>query len=222
VGSDERLQHYVDLANRTEINAYVVDIKDDDGYVGYESNIPAVREIGAWKSKYNVDKVLKTFHDNNIHVIGRLVCFKDPVLSSKKPELAVKSVNGGSWRDNHNLTWLDPYNKDSWPYLIEIAKEAVEKGFDEIQFDYIRFPNDGSKKSMSFNTGGKEKHEIINEFLAYAREQLPGVVLSADVFGIILESPADTEDIGQYLEKIVKDVDIFRRWSIRPTMPLDR
>jgi len=99
VGSDERLQHYVDLANRTEINAYVVDIKDDDGYVGYESNIPAVREIGAWKSKYNVDKVLKTFHDNNIHVIGRLVCFKDPVLSSKKPELAVKSVNGGSWRD---------------------------------------------------------------------------------------------------------------------------
>jgi len=76
-----------------------------------------------------------------------------------------------------------PYNKDSWPYLIEIAKEAVEKGFDEIQFDYIRFPNDGSKKSMSFNTGGKEKHEIINEFLAYAREQLPGVVLSADVFG---------------------------------------
>lgn len=207
VGSDERLQHYVDLANRTEINAYVVDIKDDDGYVGYESNIPAVREIGAWKSKYNVDKVLKTFHDNNIHVIGRLVCFKDPVLSSKKPELAVKSVNGGSWRDNHNLTWLDPYNKDSWPYLIEIAKEAVEKGFDEIQFDYIRFPNDGNKKSMSFNTGGKEKHEIINEFLAYAREQLPGVVLSADVFGIILESPADTEDIGQYLEKIVKDVD---------------
>lgn len=207
VGSDERVQHYVNLANSTEINAYVVDIKDDDGYVGYESNVPAVREIGAWKTKYNADKVLKTFHDNNIHVIGRLVCFKDPVLSSKKPELAVKSVNGGSWRDNHNLTWLDPYNKDSWPYLIEIAKEAVEKGFDEIQFDYIRFPNDGSKKSMNFNTGGKEKYEVINEFLAYAREQLPGVVLSADVFGIILESPADTEDIGQYLEKIVKDVD---------------
>ncbi|HOM03050.1 MAG TPA: putative glycoside hydrolase [Acetivibrio sp.] len=207
VGSDDRVQHYIDLANSTEINAYVVDIKDDDGYVGYESNIPAVREIGGWKSKYNADKVLKAFHDNNIHVIGRLVCFKDPVLSSKKPELAVKSVNGGSWRDNHNLTWLDPYNKDSWPYLIEIAKEAVEKGFDEIQFDYIRFPNDGSKKSMAFNTGGKEKYEVINEFLAYAREQLPGVVLSADVFGIILESPADTEDIGQYLETIVKDVD---------------
>ncbi|HHV29485.1 MAG TPA: putative glycoside hydrolase [Clostridium sp.] len=207
VGSDDRVQHYVDLAKNTEINAYVVDIKDDDGYVGYESNVPAVRELGAWMNKYNADKVLKAFHDNDIHVIGRLVCFKDPILSSKKPELAVKSVNGGSWRDNHNLTWLDPYNKDSWPYLIEIAKEAVEKGFDEIQFDYIRFPNDGSKKSMSFNTGGKEKYEAINEFLAYAREQMPGVVLSADVFGIILESPADTEDIGQYLETVVKDVD---------------
>lgn len=207
VGSDDRVQHYVDLANNTEINAYVVDIKDDDGYVGYESNVPDVKELGAWQNKYDADKVLKAFHDNDIHVIGRLVCFKDPVLSSKKPELAVKNANGGSWRDNHNLTWLDPYNKDSWPYLLEIAKEAVEKGFDEIQFDYIRFPNDGSKKAMSFKSDGMEKYKAINEFLAYAREQLPGIVLSADVFGIILESPADTEDIGQYLETIGKDVD---------------
>ncbi|NLP15104.1 MAG: putative glycoside hydrolase [Clostridium sp.] len=206
VGGDDRLNHYVELAKNTEINSYVVDIKDDDGYVGYESNVPAVREIGAWMNKYNVDKVLKAFHDNDIHVIGRLVCFKDPMLSSKKPELAVKNVNGGLWKDNHNLTWLDPYNKDSWPYLIDIAREAVEKGFDEIQFDYIRFPNDGSKKSMNFNSNGKEKYEAINEFLAYARQELPGVVLSADVFGIILESPADTEDIGQYLEYVGKDV----------------
>ena len=109
-------------------------------------------------------------------------------------------------KDNHNLTWLDPYNKDSWPYLIEIAREAVEKGFDEIQFDYVRFPNDGSKKSMSYNSNGKAKYEAINEFLAYARQELPGVVLSADVFGIILESPADTEDIGQYLEYVGKDI----------------
>jgi hypothetical protein len=206
VGGDDRLNHYVELAKNTEINSYVVDIKDDDGYVGYESNVPAVREIGAWMNKYNVDKVIKAFHDNDIHVIGRLVCFKDPKLSSKKPELAVKNVNGGLWKDNHNLTWLDPYNKDSWPYLIDIAREAVEKGFDEIQFDYIRFPNDGSKKSMNFNSNGKEKYEAINEFLTYARQELPGVVLTADVFGIILESPADNEDIGQYLELIGKDV----------------
>jgi hypothetical protein len=207
VGSEKNVNHYIELAKRTEINSYVIDIKDDDGYVGYESNLPAVREIGAWKKKYDVDKVLKAFHDNNIHIIGRVVCFKDPVLSSKRADLAVKNINGGLWRDNHKLTWLNPYNRGSWPYLIDIAKEAVNKGFDEIQFDYIRFPNDGNKKAMDFGNPGMEKYEAINEFLAYARKELPGVVLSADVFGIICESPADTEDIGQYLELIGKDVE---------------
>lgn len=207
VGSDDRVKHYVELAKNTEINSYVIDIKDDDGYVGYESNVPAVREMKAWKKKYDVDKVIKEFHDNDIHIVGRLVCFKDPVLSSKKPELAVKNVNGGIWRDNHKLSWLDPYNRDSWPYIIEIAKEAVSKGFDEIQFDYIRFPNDGNKKAMSFTKSDLKKYEVINEFISYARKELPDAVLSADVFGIILESPEDTEGIGQYLELVGKELD---------------
>lgn len=207
VGSDDRVKHYVELAKNTEINSYVIDIKDDDGYVGYESNVPTVREMKAWKKKYDVDKVIKEFHDNDIHIVGRLVCFKDPVLSSKKPELAVKNVNGGIWRDNHKLSWLDPYNRDSWPYIIEIAKEAVSKGFDEIQFDYIRFPNDGNKKAMSFTKSDLKKYEVINEFISYARKELPDAVLSADVFGIILESPEDTEGIGQYLELVGKELD---------------
>ncbi|NLC69616.1 MAG: putative glycoside hydrolase [Clostridiaceae bacterium] len=206
-GTASRLDFFVNLANKTEINSYVLDIKDDDGYVGYESGIPAVREINAWKHKYNADKVIKTLHDNNIYLIGRLVCFKDPVLSLKRADLAVKNKNGGLWRDNNVMTWLDPYNRDSWPYIIEIAKEAVQKGFDEIQFDYIRFPNDGDKSAMIFNSGGEEKYEAINEFLAYARRELPDVPISADVFGIICESPEDTEDIGQYLELIGKDIE---------------
>lgn len=207
VGSDSRVNHYIELAKTTEINSYVIDIKDDDGYVGYESKIPEVCEINAWKKKYNVDKVLKAFHDNGVYIIGRLVCFKDPVLSSKRPDLAVKNVNGGLWRDNNKKTWLNPYNKDSWPYLIEIAKEAVAKGFDEIQFDYVRFPSDGNKKAMDFGNQDLKKYEIINEFLAYAKKELPNVILSADVFGIICESPADTENIGQYLELIGKDIE---------------
>ncbi|MCX7746312.1 MAG: putative glycoside hydrolase [Clostridia bacterium] len=207
VGSMEKVQHFVDLAKSTEVNAYVVDIKDDDGYVGYESNVPMVREVKAWKKKYDVDRVIKAFHDNNIYLIGRVVCFKDPVLSSKKPQLAIKHSNGGLWRDNHGLTWLSPYNRDSWPYLVAIAKEGVEKGFDEIQFDYIRFANDGAKKAMNFGNQNLKKHEIINEFLAYAKKEMPGVKLSADVFGIICESPGDTEGIGQYLELVGKDID---------------
>ena len=207
VGSTAKVNHYIKLAKNTEINSYVIDIKDDDGYVGYESSIPEVREIGAWQKKYNADKVLKAFHDNGVHIIGRLVCFKDPILSSKKPQLGVQNTSGGLWKDNSKLSWLNPYNQESWPYLINIAKEAIEKGFDEIQFDYVRFPNDGSKKSMNLGYEDKKKYEAINEFLAYAKKELPGIRLSADVFGIICESPADTEGIGQYLELIGKDVD---------------
>ena len=206
-GTTNSLNRFVELANKTEINSYVVDIKDDDGLVGYESDLPAVKEINAWMKKYNVEKVIKAFHDNDIYVIGRLVCFKDPVLSSKRADLAVKNSSGGLWRDNNDLTWLDPYNRDSWPYLIDIAKEAVKKGFDEIQFDYIRFPNDGDKKAMNFNAEGITKYDLINEFISYAKKELPDIVLSADVFGIICESPEDTEDIGQYLELIGKDIE---------------
>lgn len=210
VGSSERVQHYVDLAKSTEINSYVVDIKDDDGYVGYESNVPAVKEAGAWKSKYNVDSVIKAFHDNDIHVIGRLVCFKDPVYSAKNTALAIKKTDGSIWKENlgggRYASWLNPYKEETWEYLISIAKEAVERGFDEIQFDYVRFPN-GINKVTDFSSYNKEKYQAINEFLAYAKKELPGVPISADVFGIICESPADTENIGQYLELIGKDID---------------
>ncbi len=206
VGGSKSVQHYIELANTTEINSYVVDIKDDDGFVGYESQVPEVQANGTWKKKYNPDTVLKAFHENDIHVIGRLVVFKDPLYSIKRPDLAIKSVKGGLWKDRNGLTWLNPYNKETWDYTISIAKEAVELGFDEIQFDYVRFDSD-SKKNMDFSGVEMEKHQAICEFLAYAKEQIPEVPISADVFGIILESPADTEGIGQYLEEIGKNID---------------
>jgi hypothetical protein len=207
VGITSRLNHFIDLTKKSIINSFVVDIKDDDGYVGYKSSVPAVKQYKAWESKYNVDKVIKALHKNNIHVIGRIVCFKDPILSSKRPDLAIKNVNGGLWRDRNGLTWLNPYNEDSWPYLINIAKEAVKKGFDEIQFDYVRFANDGDKRLMYFGTSKLKKYQVIDNFLAYAKKELSGVTVSADVFGIICESPADTEGIGQYLEHVGKDID---------------
>lgn len=207
VGIPENVDKFIDIAKDTEINSYVIDIKDDDGFVGYESQIPKVRELGTWKYKYDAKSVLKKFKDNGIHLIGRLVCFKDPQFSSKHPEWAVKMADGSLYREINGATWIDPYRREAWPYIIEIAKEAVELGFDEIQFDYVRFPNDGNKSAMRFNNDGSEKYEIINEFLAYAKKELPDVVLSADVFGIILESPEDVEDIGQYLELIGKDIE---------------
>ena len=209
MGNTSNIEHYVNLANKTEINAYVIDIKDDDGYVGYESSVPEVRNAKAWQNKYDVNKVIEELHNNNIYVIGRVVCFKDPVYSSKRPDLAVKNSGGGLWRDNKGLSWLNPYNKDSWSYLVNISKEAIEKGFDEIQFDYIRFANDGRTANMNFGEVTEKKYEIINDFLSYVKKEIPNTKISADVFGIICESQGDREGIGQYLELIGKDVDFI-------------
>lgn len=206
-GIPENVEKYIDIAKNTEINAYVIDIKDDDGYVGYESQVPEVRELGTWMYKYNAKDVLQELKDNDIHLIGRLVCFKDPQFSSKHPEWAVKMDDGSLYTERNGATWIDPYRREAWPYLVDIAKEALELGFDEIQFDYIRFPNDGRKSAMRFNKDGLEKHEIIGEFLSYVKEELPDAIISADVFGIILESPEDVEDIGQYLERIGMEID---------------
>jgi len=209
-GSAARLDHFIQLAKSTEINTYVIDIKDEDGLVSYESSVKSVRDIGAWTKKYDVGKVIAKLHENNIHVIGRIVCFNDPVLSSKIPEYAIKTKSGAAWlsknSDGKLVSWVNPYETGAWDYLIDIAKEGIEKGFDEIQFDYVRFPS-GKNISMYFGANPPAKYQAIDEFLGRARKAMPDAILSADVFGIICESPADSENIGQNLEMIGKDLD---------------
>ncbi len=201
-----RLKHYIELANTTEINSYVIDYKNDDGTVTVNSSVPAAKEVNAIDVRYDPEKVTKELHDNNIYAIARIVCFKDPIFSKGKPDTAIKNKNGGLYIHN-NVTWVNPHNKEAWQYNIDLAKEALAKGFDEVQFDYVRFP-DGKKSNMDFgNSGDKQMYEVINEFLAEARRQMPNAVLSADVFAIICETPGDNEGIGQYLEYIGKDMD---------------
>ena len=207
IGEPKVLKHFVNLANNTEINTYVIDVKEDDGYLSYPSSVKMVQDLKTSIKKYDPTLTIRALHKNNIRVIGRIVCFKDPVLPLKRPDLALKNKKGGVWKDKEGVAWLNPYNKDSWVYLVDIAKEAVKLGFDEIQFDYVRFTYNGDMSAVDFGDTKLEKYEAINGFLAYAREQLPKIILSADVFGIVCESPADNEGIGQYLELIGKDVD---------------
>jgi hypothetical protein len=202
----ERLKYYIDIANTTEINSYVIDVKNDYGTVCYDSQVPLAKEIGAVEKRYDVDKVIKELHDNNIYAIARIVCFKDPILAKNKPEMAIKNKSGGLYVHN-SMNWVNPYNTEAWQYNLDLAKEALERGFDEVQFDYIRFP-DGRKSEMVFgDTGDKKPSEVINQFLATARQQLPDAILSGDVFAIICESPGDTEGIGQVWEEIGKNLD---------------
>ncbi|MBI5091197.1 MAG: putative glycoside hydrolase [Candidatus Hydrogenedentes bacterium] len=207
VGINSQLQHYAELADKTELTAYVVDIKDMDGHIGYKSEIPRVVEIGAFEKRYDPRKVVDTFHEHNVRVIARIACFKDPVASSKLPELAVRTKSGALWKDVKKATWLNPYSEKAWAYLVDIAKEALALGFDEIQFDYVRFPSDGNVRDIDYGKEPRPKYEAINGFLAYARKEMPDAIISADVFGVMCVSAGDTEGLGQFLELVVQNVD---------------
>lgn len=207
VGSTERVDKIIDLANRTELNTVVVDIKED-GAVNYESELEDVKKYGKQIKYYDPEKLVKKFHDNGIYVIGRIVTFKDPTLAKNRADLAIKNSKGSLWLENGKTPWTNPYNEEVWDYNIAIAKEAIAKGFDEIQFDYVRFPT-GKKSDFNYGTNVPEKAEAINGFLAKANKELyeeTGVPVSADVFAIIVESKPDGESIGQRITEVGKDI----------------
>jgi len=204
----------IELIKATELNAVVIDVKDDDGLMTYASELPDVEFTGANTRVRikDINAVMKVLHENNIYSIARIVTFKDRRAGDKYANLAVKNTSGGIWRDRHGMSWLNPYNRESWNYIVSIAEEAATKGFDEIQFDYVRFPTDGNMKIIDYgaNVKGKSKAEAIAEFLAYGRERLSkkGVVVSADVFGLVTTASDDMR-IGQHLESIAKSVDVI-------------
>lgn len=208
-GNDTRFKQLLNLVNSTELNAMVIDIKDEHG-ITHNSKVPIAREIGATSGRIKDPvKILKTLKENNIYPIARIVVFKDAVLAKKKPELAVKHKNGGIWKDRKGIPWADPYNKEVWEYNIALAEEAARLGFKEVQFDYIRFPSDGDIKSAVYESyNGQSRSEVITEFLKYAKKRLEprGVYVSADVFGLVTSSTDDMY-IGQFLEDIAGVVD---------------
>lgn len=214
VGDTERFNKLIELIKTTEINAVVIDVKDDEGLMTYYSDLPDVEFTGANKKVRikDINAVMKVLKENNIYSIARIVTFKDRRAGDKYANLAVKNTSGGIWRDRHGMSWLNPYNKESWNYIVSIAEEAAIKGFDEIQFDYVRFPTDGNMKIINYgpSAAGKSKAEAIAEFLAYGRERLSkkGVVVSADVFGLVTTA-TDDMNIGQHLETIAKSVDVI-------------
>lgn len=201
---EKQLQHYIDLANRTEINAYVIDIKGDFGNIYYKSEIPDVVAAKAC-SDFNIQKALEKLHQNNIRVIGRIVTFKDNVITNYKPSLAIKH-NGSTFvaQDGTKAQWLDPTNKGSWEYVGNIVREAVSYGFDEIQFDYIRFPETSLYEYQLQNLEeGKQRRDYIEGFTEYIRSIVPeGTILSADIFGWPLIATRDSGEIGQTVESI--------------------
>lgn len=207
-GNDKFRKEIINKMSESDINTVVIDIKDYSGYILYQSNVEMVKEIDAVKSKMDkIKKILRDFHNANIYVIARQTVFQDPVLAKKRPELALQTKNGGTWYDKSGLAWLDPQQVGVWEYNLEIAKEAAAIGFDEIQFDYMRYPSDGNIYNINYQLAtGETKADVMNKFFAYLSQNLKGVTpISIDTFGLVMDHTSDNYDlnIGQLLNNIV-------------------
>jgi len=207
----EALDKYIDLANETEVNALVIDVKEG-GELTYPSEVPLAREIGA-TSDYipNLEKVVEKLKENDIYAIARLAVFQDDILARERPELAVRnSVTGGPWVNYNDVAWTNPHKREVWEYNVAIAKEAAEAGFDEIQFDYIRFPSDGPMDQLDYGDDTfPTQEEAIAGFLKYAYGELEpmGVEVGADVFGLIGQN--DNGGIGQRVKDMAPYLDVL-------------
>jgi hypothetical protein len=213
VGLTSKFSQLVEMVETTELNALVIDVKNDHGLMTYPSQIEIVKEVGANRNApvKNMQEVIADLNSRGIYTIARIVVFKDPHLPEQKPEWALHKKTGGVWRDNKGVAWVNPYEQKVWDYNIAIAKEAALMGFKEIQFDYIRFPENARRVDLEVNYGENvvAKDEIIEEFLAYAREQLKdyNVHLAADVFGVIATSWGDNDKIGQTWERMTAQLE---------------
>jgi hypothetical protein len=208
-----RFASLVKLLDDTELNAMVIDVKDDSGWITYKTGNPDLEAMGTSNNFISdMPKVMSTLKAHNIYPIGRIVVFKDTILAKKKPELSFINPDGTLWTNGNKDAFVNPYSKEVWDYNITVAKEAVKAGFKEIQFDYVRFPEGFEKRAdiMKYTKDERQRIAAVAEFVKYAKEQLEplGVRVSVDIFGYAASVPA-AEGIGQDFEKISANVDVI-------------
>lgn len=208
-GDQNRRKELVGLIDRTELNAVVIDLKTYEGTVSYPNEVELARRHNLQSGIIpDLPEFVAELHGHNIWVIARLPVFQDTVLAEARPDLAVASKRTGKiWRDRKGLAWVDPSSKEVWKYTSDLAQEALRLGFDEVQFDYIRFPSDGNITDIQYPFSNQEqpKHEIIRSFFSYLRKTLdPQPILSADLFGLTMVQITDDDlGIGQRLEDTI-------------------
>ena len=217
-----RFESLVELLDTTDLNAMVIDIKDDFGYITYvpeEDSKLAALGIGKPYIK-NPSAVLKKLEEKEIYPIGRIVVFKDSVLAEKRPDLSF--MDGDKvWKNGRGESFVNPFMKEVWDHNVQIAIEAAKMGFQEIQFDYVRFPEGFEKRHETLKYVFEDyeesnldpvqrRVEAITEFIAYAREQLKpyGVKVSVDIFGYAATLP-EAPGIGQNFSRISENVDVI-------------
>ena len=202
-----KLAEYANLTNEG-LNTIELDVKDENGTVAFSSpEAPLADQVRAADNYYNPARVAKQLHAQGIYLIGRIAVFEDPVLSARRPDLAIQRSDGSTWLDYRGLGWSNEYSKTVWDYNVSIAKAAAKAGFDEIQFDYVRFPSDGPIESAVWPGKVNESQSTtIAHFLKYASSQLKplGVRVSADVFGL---AATNELGVGQSPKQMARYVD---------------
>lgn len=208
IGSDTLRGDALTLIDETELNALVIDIKDDRGLVPYRSAALAAAGLPqAMVSVRDMRALLKSLHERGVYLIARLVVFKDGPLAAAHPEWAVRDAHGAVWHDPASIAWIDPFQAAAWERTLALAQEAAELGFDELQFDYLRFPDAVGLRYSAPDTQ-ERRVAAINGFLDAARQRLAryNVFTAADIFGYVAWNTNDTQ-IGQQLEAMTGHVD---------------
>src|SRR5438034_4443304 len=212
-----KLWQLVRLADETELNAFVVDVKDDTGCLLYPSAVPTAEQIGANRCVRAKDAKarLDTLAAHGIYPIARIVVAKDPLLAERKGAWSVKDRDtGGLWRDRINIAWVDAYNDSVWIYSAQLAQEAAQMGFREVQFDYVRFPDEPRERMATAifpaHRSGQTQREAVRKYVALLKDRLRpfGVPVTFDIFGLTASVTTGDLGIGQVWEDFVSVADV--------------
>ena len=212
----DKMWRLIDVARTTEVNALVLDVKDDRGYVLYRSSVPLARAIGADTtmpvSAGRMRAILDTMRANGIFPIARIVVAKDPLLAAAKHAWALqRRTDGMPWLDKNGNPWLDPHQRGVWAYAADLGEEAVKLGFSEVQFDYVRFPDEQrlAREARFPLAKGRKRDQVIREQLGYLKQRVAAmaVPMAIDVFGLTTTDSTDM-GIGQRWEQFADQADV--------------
>ncbi len=207
--NSKTIKNILNIVKKTEINAIVVDVKNAYGLTSFKTNFKQANSYGASRQRTikDITKFIKLMKENDIYTIARIVVFKDEIQASHNPDYAIKKLNGKIWRNGDKMAWVNPYDKRSHTYTIKIAEEVAKAGFDEVNFDYIRFP---AKKGLKFCKENTQKNrtEAISNFLNLAQKKLKkyGTFISVDTYGNVCWEKGDV-GIGQTIKSLAKHAD---------------
>lgn len=210
-GSSKARKRFIADMKAAQLNAVAVAVKEYDGIM-FVKDVPLAKQIGAYANAIpDLAGCARDFKEAGIYTIARITVFKDDLLARKRPDLAVHRPDGGLWKNDNGVAWVDPYRREVWDYNLDIASRAAAAGFDEIQLDYIRFPSDGKINLCRYSRADHDKKTAaknIHAFLAYAKERLKpqGVKISVCLFG--LTATDDTGmGIGQHIGALTQLAD---------------